>query len=142
MNTNDIIKLLNDFEPVGDDATDTTKLYEITDELKKNIDASLAIEALLSIFERYPMHDLGSPGPIVHTLESFAGEYEPFLFTSLDRKPTYMTLWMFNRIINAEKDKNRRLEYINRMKGYAEHRKADDFAKEEAFEYYKYQTEE
>ena len=144
MNTADIRALLDNFVPTGDDAADTTRLYELTDALKKNDDAFLVSDALFAIFEKYPNAGLGSPGPIVHTLESFSDKisYEAFLLRSLDRKPTYMTLWMLNRLINGEKEEQTKEKYIRKMKEYAEHPNADDFAKREALEYYKYQTEE
>ena len=51
--------------------------------------------------ERLDTSDLGTPGPIVHTLEDWRGGYESFLVESIRRHPTEHTIWMVNRIINA-----------------------------------------
>lgn len=49
---------------------------------------------------------LGSPGPLVHTLESFAPKYEEYLLESLARKPTGIAVWMAERISRSPgKDK-------------------------------------
>ncbi len=65
--------------------------------------------------EKYPHADFGSPGPLVHTLERYAGKYELYLYESLQRRPTSLTVWMLNRIINAEKEPDRKRDLINRL---------------------------
>jgi hypothetical protein len=57
---------------------------------------------LFHTIERLDRSDLGDPGPLVHTLESWRGAYEPYLRESIHRKPTYLTVWMINRILNAD----------------------------------------
>lgn len=57
--------------------------------------------AILGLIERYPEAELGSPGPLVHELEAIPG-YESFLRDSVARKPTYLSIWMVNRILNSE----------------------------------------
>ncbi len=51
--------------------------------------------------ERLDGVDLGTPGPLVHTLESWRGGYEEMLVQSVRRKPTPLSVWMVNRILNA-----------------------------------------
>jgi len=46
--------------------------------------------------------DLGTPGPLVHTLETWSGRYEELLAESVRRKPTPLTVWMVNRILNVK----------------------------------------
>ena len=52
--------------------------------------------------ERLDGVDLGTPGPLVHTLEAWRGSYEPLLAESVRRKPTPLSVWMVNRILNAQ----------------------------------------
>jgi hypothetical protein len=48
-------------------------------------------------------YDLGTPGPLVHTLEALPG-YERWLIESVRRRPAPLSLWMLNRILNSLPD--------------------------------------
>jgi hypothetical protein len=52
------------------DARGLERLAELTDALMSVPDREKAIRELFSVMERPPDADLGSPGPLVHTLES------------------------------------------------------------------------
>jgi len=107
MTTVEIIKLLTDFIPFEKDDPNNDNesyFYKPMDDLIANSDSELAIESIFRTIEKFPSTDFGSPGPFVHTLESFEGLYEIYLFESLKRKPTYLTVLMLNRIINAEQN--------------------------------------
>lgn len=55
--------------------------------------------------ERWPEADLGSPGPLVHAIESLGVHaYESLLVESVRRRPMYLNLWMVNRILNVAPD--------------------------------------
>ena len=69
--------------------------------LQHNHDGQLACEALLRVLERHPYLEFGTPGQVVHTLEGYRGQYEALLLASLDRRPTVMTTWLLNRLLNA-----------------------------------------
>lgn len=84
-----------------DPETNEVLLDNILDDLFENEDADKVIPTLFDLIEKYPGADLGTPGPTVHTLESFDGQYEDHLFSSLDKKPAPLTVLMLNRIINA-----------------------------------------
>ena len=61
-----------------------------------------SIEPLLQMIERHPLTSFGSPGPIVHFVETFYKKgYEEKLISSLKRMPTVHTVWMLHRIING-----------------------------------------
>jgi hypothetical protein len=76
--------------------------YDITDELKKNPNSFIAIEAILQLMEKYPDADFGMPGPLVHFVELFSEKgYEEKLVESIKRCPTQHTVWMLNRVING-----------------------------------------
>jgi hypothetical protein len=51
--------------------------------------------------ERLDGVELGTPGPLVHTLETWRGGYEKLLAESARRKPTSLSVWMVNRILNV-----------------------------------------
>lgn len=75
---------------------------DVVEELISVEDGQDAIEPILSLFEKHEEADFGSPGPLVHYLEKFYKKgYESKLISSLRRKPTAHTLWMFNRILNS-----------------------------------------
>src|SRR5205814_10377679 len=52
------------------------QLHELTEELMALPQPERAIRALFDVMERMPDADLGSPGPLVHTLERMLGHYE------------------------------------------------------------------
>ncbi len=136
MSTTDIINALNNFESAGDESIDLEYLNPIIWQLIKKEDAHLACDALINIFERNSEAEFGAPGSIVHTLEDFPGTYEKYLFESLERKPAYMTLIMFERIINEEKNNEQKKKYLNTMKSYINHPYASQLVKEQAKSYY------
>jgi hypothetical protein len=95
----------------------------------------------IKLLERHPHIEFGTPGQLIHLLESYSGHYEEILMESLDRQPTFMTIWMLNRIINAE-DSSTRDILLDKMKSVMTHPLADQEAKDLAKEFYNYQTEE
>lgn len=124
MTTSQIIDLLNNFAPFSDDNLEfdnESYLYEVVDELKNKDDAQLAIEPIFKLIEKYPLTDFGSPGPLVHTLEHLIGLYEEYLFESLNRRPTPLTVLMLNRIINGEYNSIIRQNLVDRLSSYLEH---------------------
>ena len=51
--------------------------------------------------------------------------YEKSLYRSLDRRPTPLTVWMFNRITNAEKDPIQKSKLIEALTNLLSHPKID-----------------
>ena len=109
MTIDEIIQVLNTFEPFTDnDPTNDneTFLSDVMDKWESNQDYKEAIPSIFHLIEKFPDADFGSPGPLVHSLEAKGvKQYEAELHSSLLKKPTSLTIWMYNRIINAEKDK-------------------------------------
>jgi hypothetical protein len=58
---------------------------------------------MFDLIERLDDVDLGSPGPLVHALESTGTAYERSLEASLRRKPAPLSVWMVNRILNTDR---------------------------------------
>jgi hypothetical protein len=94
---------LRAFTPTGNEYADVERLREIMERWQREPEAVRlsALPLVFGIFERNPdSTELGVPGPVVHSLEA-AGGYEHQLPRSLRRCPSYYTLWMVNRILNA-----------------------------------------
>lgn len=76
--------------------------YEITEEIEGYDEAFDAVDPILQLIEQNPNIDFGVPGPLVHFVEQFFGKgYEEKLVQSIQRFPTFHTVWMLNRIING-----------------------------------------
>lgn len=123
----------------SDDYENLEMINELTDMLRQNPDGHLACEEMINLLERHPEVEFGTPGEPIHTLEFFKGNYESFLFASLNRRPTQMTIWMYNRMINVQTG-DERLKMIDQLKGYIAHPLADVEAVQTAENFYKYQT--
>lgn len=115
---------------------------KILEELCNEKDNLNYIEFLIRVMEENPDIDFGMPGPVVHFIEQFTEtEYVDILLSSLKRKPTSHTLWMLNRIINDPNSK-RKSEYIQVLLSIAKRNDIDTIVKNQAQEYYNYQTEQ
>ncbi|MBN8789439.1 MAG: hypothetical protein J0I84_20350 [Terrimonas sp.] len=142
MKTKDIIDELNQMTITDSEDYDSLKrIHELTDLLRQNEDGNLACEAMINLLERHPQVEFGTPGQPIHTIESYSGHYEDLLMKSLDRQPTFMTIWMLNRILNVETGSNRH-RLIGKMKSYMTHPLANEQARETAKGFYFYQTSE
>ena len=76
------------------------KLDRLCDELRELDDPARYAPLLFQTMERLDDVELCTPGPLVHTLESWPGRYESLLAESVRRKPSPLTVWMVNRILN------------------------------------------
>lgn len=88
--------------------------------------------------ERLDGVDLGTPGPLVHTLEAWRGSYEPLLAESVRRKPTLLSVWMVNRILNREPPDAE--SWVILLRSVAEHSAASAVTKAQAEHFIKYQN--
>ena len=122
-----------------DPETNEVLLDNILDDLFENEDADKVIPTLFDLIEKYPEADLGTPGPTVHTLESFDGQYEDHLFSSLDKKPAPLTVLMLNRIINALIDPIVKRKYIDLLYQISISENSNEMAKKDAKMFYEYQ---
>jgi hypothetical protein len=72
---------------------------------------AMAIRSMFGLFARHPTlwRELGKPGPLIHALEAYGQDlgraaYIELLGDSVRRQPAHYTLWMVNRVCNAEPD--------------------------------------
>ena len=84
------------------------------------------VDPVLGFIERHPALDFGSPGPLVHFVERFYGRgYEDKLLESVARKPTPLTAWMLNRLINGAKSEPAKDSLLGAMRRIASDPMAD-----------------
>ena|SRR5260221_123223 len=133
MTTDQIIEILNGFVPFSDDDIENDNesfLSNLMDELRTQSDFQRAVNPIFLLIEKYPHAHFGNPGPLVHVLESRNGLYEDLLQESLNRKPTPLTIWMLNRMINAEKNSIIKENLFARLTSLSTHSYIDSKTKE------------
>jgi hypothetical protein len=125
--TDDMIVALNGFQPHPQSADDQSRLYDITKGFDTLSDKTAVIPAMFALMERCPSADLGSPGPLVHSIESLAVDaYERELTESVRRRPMYLNVWMINRILNGKCSPARRQALVELLRGTLGHPAAAD----------------
>lgn len=77
---------------------------------------------------------------MVHFLEE-KNDYHKALKESLKRKPTVLTLWMVNRIINGVPEAEKS-EWLSILETVSSNESTDDITKDEAKKYLEYQRGE
>jgi hypothetical protein len=113
-----MIAALGAFEAGPNDDHAVSDLYEITDSFDRLPDKARVVPSMFSVIERCGEADLGSPGPLVHCIESLGYEqYLPQLVDSVRRKPTYLNVWMVNRILNAAIPDHHRQQILGLLRG-------------------------
>lgn len=93
----------DDFDYDNPEAVGWEHLQSICEELKDRGTVMDCADDMFDLMERLDDVDLGSPGPLVHALESTGGAYEPRLEASVRRKPSPLSVWMVNRILNTDR---------------------------------------
>jgi hypothetical protein len=121
----------SDFDDMNVDARGRERLRELTDALMSAPEPEKAIPELFSVMERLPDVDLGSPGPLVHTLERLRG-YEAELGRSVRRQPSLLSVWMVNRILNMHLSEDSRQSYITLLSEAATHPNVPESVREDA----------
>lgn len=113
----DALDELENFDFDSDDCMG--KFYEIAEQLEAVDLAGESIEAILRFMEANPDEEFGSPGPLVHFVESFLGKgYEVKLVESLKRCASPHVVWMLNRLINGSVPE-KAAEYLDLMRELA-----------------------
>jgi len=113
---------------------------ELTDTWRLDPDAVDAIDPILRFMEQNPSFDFGSPGPLVHFVETFFRRgYEQKLTESINRKPTPHTVSMLNRMINVVKEPDEKRLLIELLRRVVSNPEADTNAKQRAIGYLSFQ---
>ena len=90
-----------------------------------------AMPLLFDWFEAHAGQDVGSPGAFVHFIEEKL-DFFPLLLASLARKPTGITVWMVNRIANAETNAPEIQPWIDVLQAALVHPLADEECRDDA----------
>ena len=128
----------SDFDYANTDARGWEKLSQLTGALMSSQGPERAIPELFSVMERLPDADLGTPGPLVHTLEQLQG-YEKELVRSVGRRPSQLSVWMVNRILNTELSDDDRRTYMSLLAGAAANPNALKSVRDDARNFIKFQ---
>jgi hypothetical protein len=116
----DLVSQLHAFEPTGDGADNVHRLNELLAGFAALPGCERVAPALLALLERHPQADFGTPGPLVHALESQPA-WPQLLAGSLERQPTELTAWMANRLLNSKLARDERATWLKRLTAVASH---------------------
>ncbi len=123
----------DDFDWSNREANGWERLQFLCDELVEISEPTTCTPIMFRLMERLDRSDLGTPGPLVHAIEKLRGGYESLLAESLRRKPSPLTIWMANRILNTNPtDTN---EWLALLRSIADHPEASILAKQEAADF-------
>ena len=85
-----------------------------------------SIDPILEFMEAHPDLDYGMPGALVHFVEEYYQKgYEERLINSVSRKPTMLTVWMLNRVINGTQEPAKKEVLISTMRQAVTNLKTD-----------------
>jgi len=115
-----VIAALNSFEPSRDDTDNEYRLNQLFEGFGSVPNRDRAAPAMFALIERFPDAEFGSPGPLVHELEAIPGS-SALLRESVRRQPTDLTVWMVNRLLNAELPSEQRESWLSELRAAHEH---------------------
>ena len=116
----DLLAGLQAFAPIADGAENVHRLNELLAGFAAIPGCERVAPALLALLERHPGADFGTPGPLVHGLESQPG-WPNLLAESLERQPTELTAWMANRLLNSKLARDERAAWLQRLTAVTSH---------------------
>ncbi len=139
-----VLNKLKSFSPVGPFGEDNAfALYDAVpglEQLPREQKLAL-IPAALELMERSPHIEMGTPGPLVHMIESLGVlAYESFLVASVRRSPGPTNVWMVNRILNSQLPEDRRAVLMQLLRDVAERADGFDEGKESAINFLAHQS--
>jgi hypothetical protein len=133
----DVTSIIEDFRKLSaadfdymKGATGPERLYALCEEVSSSPEPTSFFPEFFALMERLSDSELGTPGPLVHTMESHIGSYEEMLVDSIKRKPTDLTVWMVNRILNGPAEEKK--FWMDALLFAAEHPLATPLVKEQA----------
>ena len=130
---------LETFHPTEDGADNVHRLNELLAGFDALPGCERVAPALLALLERHPQADFGTPGPLVHALESQAG-YPGLLAASLERQPTELTAWMANRLLNSKLPREERAAWLRHLTVVTSHPRAAAGVRDSAIRFLDFQA--
>lgn len=120
----------------SDDEVNLEQLDDLVDSLDSWQENRSILPYIFDWFDQKFDKHLGSPGALVHFVEK-QNDYHDLLRSSIESKPTELTVWMVNRICNALSGIQKR-PWLLLLKDAASNPNADDVACAMADEYLEY----
>jgi hypothetical protein len=130
---------LEAFHPTEDGADNVHRLNELLAGFAALPGCERVAPALLALLERHPGADFGAPGPLVQALEGQAG-YPGLLAASLERRPTELTAWMANRLLNTKLPRDERGQWLKRLTAVSSHPLAAPGVRDSAIRFLDFQA--
>lgn len=129
MTNKEISEQLLKIVSADDFASSSAKLTESWSAAHVGIES---VEPILEFMEAHPHLDYGMPGALVHFVEEFDEDgYVERLTNSINRKPTMLTVWMLNRVINGTQEPATKMILASTMRNAAANPRADKKTVEE-----------
>lgn len=125
--------------PFEDNEADRAAMDDVVEHARKLDDPRRVVPMLFRWMEQHGHRDLGSPGPFVHFIEEDM-DYMPGLEASLSAKPIAMTVWMANRIANAETEAAEIRRWIRLLEPVLSHPDADAQCRDDARDFIDHQS--
>lgn len=135
----ELLSELQAFAPIADGADNVHRLNELLAGFAALPGCERVAPALLDLLERHPRADFGTPGPLVHALESQSG-YAALLASSLERQPTELTAWMANRLLNSKLAREERNAWLKRLTAVTSHPSAPAEVRDSAIRFLDFQA--
>jgi hypothetical protein len=135
----ELLSELEAFAPTGDGADNVHRLNELLAGFAALPGCERVAPALLALLERHPHADFGTPGPLVHALET-QPDYPRLLADSLERQPTELTAWMANRLLNSRLPLDERAAWVKRLTVVTSHPKAAASVRDSAIRFLDFQA--
>ena len=135
----DLLSDLQAFAPTDDGADNVHRLNELLVGFAALPGCERVAPALFALLERHRQADFGTPGPLVHALESQPG-YPELLAASLERQPTELTAWMANRLLNSKLPRDDRDAWLKRLTVVTSHPQAAASVRESAIRFLDFQA--
>jgi hypothetical protein len=122
LSADEMIAALDGFEADSGYDDNQFRLYPVTDGFEGLPDRERVVPAMFALMERFPDAYMGTPGPLVHSIESLGAErYEPLLTDSVRRQPVELNVWMINRMLNANLQPEHRRLLLDLLRSVPEH---------------------
>lgn len=136
-----ISKILNEIAQISFEygEADIQKMYEICDHIKILDNPREILPHLFSWFEKFSTYDVGNPGPFVHLIEE-SNDYHELLMDSIARKPTIVTLWMVNRLVNRTENSRDKDTWLQVLKDCVDNPLTDGDVRQSAIDFLTYQN--
>jgi hypothetical protein len=136
-----VAEALAQFEPSDDETDNVHRLRQLFEGFRTLENRDPIAPTIFALLERFPEAELGSPGPLVHEIEATTYDTK-LLRESLRRQPAYLTVWMVNRLLNANPAQQIREMWLSELSAAVAHPKAPEGVREEAREFLQYQSGE